>query len=135
MTEQGRRIEHPGRETKAKRDLFVSPVVAVNGRLIRPNDLLVDVAEEKDLQRQLEGAGFTRYTPGKAEDDFRQRRGAPFYGDVNRLLEANGADVRLWTGKDVNRTVELVEDEKVKGLRYNHVLVGEDYYHGGPGGP
>jgi hypothetical protein len=135
MTEQGRRIERPVHGTKGERDLFVSPVVAVNGRLIRPNDLLVDVNFEKDRQFLLEEAGFTRYTPGKAETDFRQRKGAPPYGDVNRQLEETGAGVRLWTGKDVNRTVELVEEKRIRGLRYNHVLVGEDYYHGGPGGP
>jgi hypothetical protein len=135
MSKRGPRIDYPVRLPKSDRDLFVSPVAAVNGRLVRPGDLLVDAAAEKELEPILVRNDFKRYDPRQfnPENDFRQRKGAPDYGDLNAQLERLKAGVRLWSGSTLERTVDLVENQRVKGLAYNHVFVGEDFYHGGPG--
>lgn len=138
MMMRGRKIEYPARLPKSERDLFVSPVAAVDGRLVRPADVLVDADREGELEAVLTRNDFTRYDPerGDPRSDFRKREGAPPYGDINRRLQEKGAGFRLWTGPGVETTVELVEGRRrVPGLTYNHVLVGEDFYHGGPGGP
>lgn len=135
MTKRGRRlIENPARLPKTERKLFGSPVAAVDGRLIRPHDLLVDIDREGELAPILERNKGRRYEPGDPRNDFRQKEGAPPYGDINARLREREAGVQLWTGFDVESVARLVEDERVRGLHYNHVFVGEDFYHGGPGG-
>lgn len=132
MNERGRTIDHhPLRKGKSERDLFVSPVAAVDGRLIRPNDLLVDLDRDPGLERRLVEAGGRPYRPGDKDRDFRQRAGAPDYGDINERVR--GAGIELWTGFDTRVVADLVERERA--VHYNHVLVGTDFYHGGPGGP
>lgn len=136
MSEQGRRIDYPPlRETeKSRRPLFVSPVAAVNGRLVRPNDLLVETRRDPELDELLLRNNGRRYEPGKEETDFRQREGAPPYGNINERLREKNAGFELWTGFDLNFVIEQVENKRQPGLSYNHVFVGEDFYHGGPGG-
>jgi hypothetical protein len=119
---------------------FISPVVGVYGRKhrdawVRPGELLVDVGAQTELAARLrrdhESGG--PYRPG-GEGDWRRRPGAPNYGNVNAELERYGARVRLWTGLDHYYAVHLVLEEAMKGVHLHHVLVGEDFYHGGPGG-
>jgi subtilisin family serine protease len=131
MSKQGPGIEYP------KKGEFVSDIVVVNGRLVRPGDVLVEVSAEKEVGELLRSLKAAPYDPGKSspETDWRQRRGAPPYGDLNRRLEKQQADVRLWSGLTVKDQVDLIEHQKIKGLHYNHVLIGADFYHGGPGGP
>ena len=130
MSKHGPKIDYPIER------VFVSDVAAVGGRLVRPGDLLVDAEREHELADLLRSRNGRRYDPKRfnPETDWRQRKGAPPYGDLNQRLERHKADVRLWSGLSVQDTVDLVEREKVKGLHYNHVFVGEDFYHGGPGG-
>lgn len=114
---------------------YVSDVVAIDGRLVRPGDLLVDVAAEQELAQTLARHEYVRYEPRlfSPEIDWRQQPGAPPYGDLNRKLERVKASVRLWSSRkrDTESMRELVTREK--GISYNHVFVGEDFYHGGPG--
>jgi hypothetical protein len=124
-------IEYP------KEGEFVSDVVVVNGRLVRPGDVLVEAVAEKDLDGLLRSFKAEPYDPRKSSPrtDWRQRRGAPPYGDLNGRLEARQANVRLWTGLTVDDQFELLENRRMPGLHYNHVFIGADFYHGGPGGP
>jgi hypothetical protein len=121
---------------------FVSPVVGVHGAQgrdawVRPGELLVDVRAEARLRERLrkdgQPGGPYRPKPGD-ENDWRQRRGAPDYGDINARLRQYGVRVRLWTGLSHEYALGLV-NERMKGVHLHHVLVGEDFYHGGPGGP
>lgn len=119
---------------------FVSPVVGVYGRKgrdawVRPGELLVDVRVEAELAARLrkDNQPGGRYEPG-VRGDWRRLPGAPDYGDINEKLERYGARVRLWTGLDHYYAMRLAIEEAMKGVHPNSVLVGEDFYHGGPGG-
>jgi subtilase family protein len=115
---------------------FASDIIEVDGRLVRPGDVLVDVRLKDKVTEILRSRGGEPYVPNKSnERDWRQRRGAPDYGDLNAKLRENNANVELWTLPRVQDQRELIEQERVPGLHYNHVFVGEDFYHGGPGGP
>lgn len=130
MIKDGPRIEHPTRE-----DFFVSPIVAINDRLVRPGDVLVQLPASQGVVAELGRRNARPYNPIREnpETDFRQRRGAPPYGDLNKRLER--ANLRLYVGLTVDDQVELIEERQLPGLHYNHVFIGNDFYHGGPGGP
>jgi subtilisin family serine protease len=123
---------------------FVSPVIGIQGEdgrdaWIRPGELLVEPWAEAALtarlrEQEMPGAPYQPDSKAGARD-WRQQPGAPDYGDINAGLVRNNAGVRLWTELPDDVTVDLVTKERMAGLHLNHVLVGEDFYHGGPGGP
>jgi subtilisin family serine protease len=116
---------------------FASDIIEVNRRLVRPGDVLIDVRLKGEVTEILRSRGGEPYVPNKSNErnDWRQRRGAPDYGDLNRRLADSKANVELWTVPRIEDQLDLIEAKQVPGLHYNHVFVGEDFYHGGPGGP
>ncbi|MDW5325057.1 S8 family peptidase [Plantactinospora sp. KLBMP9567] len=118
-------------------DGAVSPVVAGHDGWFRPDELLVGVEVEPDLPDLLDAADVVAepYVPGHAP--WRDRVAGPDYGDVNERLATAEAGHRLWTvtdrrGRDLP---DLVAALRARGasVQLNHVFVGEDWYHGGPG--
>jgi Subtilase family len=111
---------------------FRTPVVVeAEHALVRPGELLVDLAAESrlaDRLRELNATGQP-YRPGT--DQWRDNPLGPPYGDLNQRLAPTGT--RLWAGLPHPLLSALVAE--IPGLAFNHVLVGEDFYHGGPGGP
>jgi hypothetical protein len=120
---------------------FVSPYEGVQGEggrdaWVRPGELLVEVGAEADLAARLrvDGERGAPYRPDPGDPgDWRQFRGAPDYGDINARLRRSEVPVRLWTGLRPQYAVDLVRNARVAGVHLHHVLVGEDFYHGGPG--
>ncbi|NUT51158.1 MAG: hypothetical protein HOV94_28210, partial [Saccharothrix sp.] len=117
---------------------FGSPVMELDGALIRPGELLVEVAFEADLKPLLERYGGKPYRPGLPGRDWRRDQRAPRYGDVNARLRDRKLGFRLWVGFADTVPVELVGRKRTRGLHYNHVYVGTvgtlDFYQGGPDG-
>src|SRR5262249_43428444 len=121
-----------------------SPVIGIEGEggrdaWIRPGELLVEPRAEAALaarlrERKMPGAPYQPDSRAGARD-WRQRPGAPDYGDINARLVRNNAGVRLSTERRDDVTVDRVTKERMAGLHFNHVLGGEDFSHGGPGGP
>lgn len=137
MSKEGPAIEFPNRNE------FVSDIVVVDGRLVRPGDVLVDLRTAgREETGELQRRGFEPYDPRKLnpKTDWRQRPGAPPYGlDLNDRLRESSR-IEIWHAEKnrdqaVRDQVELIEQRRVRGLHYNHVFVGADFYHGGPGGP
>ncbi|MFC4946120.1 S8/S53 family peptidase [Pseudonocardia sp. GCM10023141] len=123
------------RIVEAPENWFTSPVAIVRSddgadALVRPGELLVEAAAEPHLASHLESAGGRRYE--QSQSSWRNRVGMPDSGDLNARLEAAGTEMRLWEG--VSEYSTFVSDERRPGLRYHHVLCGENFYHGGPGG-
>ncbi|MEU4746393.1 S8/S53 family peptidase [Actinosynnema sp. NPDC023658] len=116
---------------------FRSPVVEVNGALVRPGELLVEAAVEDDLRPLLERHGGRPYAPGPPGRDWRRDPGTPHYGDVNARLREVGLGHRLWVGFTDTDVVDLIRDRR-GALHHNHVYVGAvdvlDFYQGGPDG-
>jgi hypothetical protein len=123
--------------TSGKARNFASPVVGVSGvgdAWVRPGELIVDLAAQSGLDTTLRAGGGRPYAPGQATSDWRRNRHAPNYGDINGRLQRKGLNYRLWTGMDHNAVERIVHVAKVPGLHFNHVMLAEDYYQGGPGG-
>jgi hypothetical protein len=110
---------------------FTSPVVEVRGALVRPGELLVDIGAEAALADRLSSLNASGQPYSPSGDHWRENPNGLRYGDINARLEQAGT--RLWHGLPPTLLTEVVDE--LPGVAFNHVLVGEDFYHGGPGGP
>lgn len=100
---------------------------------VRPGELLVSAEAEPHVGDRLRERGCAPYAPGHPGVDWRQQSGAPENGDLNGRLTAGGAGWRLWRAPGPGDVADLVGEARGGGVRPNHVFIGEDFYHGGPG--
>lgn len=123
---------------------LVSPVIGVDRAWVRPGEILVDLNFEADIREELRRRGGTPYQPTdkrvtpdskpSRNPDWRQRPGAPFYGDINRRMAEAGIGFRLWVGFSTRTAIRTVQKSGLPGVYFNTVYLGEDYYQGGPRG-
>jgi hypothetical protein len=120
--------------------------MAFGGAAVRPSELLIDQKIEAKIEPVLSELGARPYFPRPDDrSDFRQRPGAPPYGDINARFAKLEVGLRLWVDIPRETQIRLATDPDFAGLvHFNHVFFGEsvqpaqgtlDFYHGGPGGP
>jgi subtilisin family serine protease len=118
-----------------RREDSATPVIGVgDSAWVRPGELLVERDAEREFERELRERGGQPYDPRDQKDDWRRDRDAPDYGDINERLRRAGLPFRLWVGFSVEDQLELIDRGRGRGLHFNHVFFGEDFYQGGPGG-
>ena len=132
-----------------RRRELLSPVITVNGALVRPREILVDIAYEAEIADRLRELGGRPYVPSGDEDDWRQHPLLPHFGDVNAQLDEARLRCHLWVGFSTRRAVALVRKRELPGVHFNSVYLlgavesvavgrgdrgGTGYYQGGPVG-
>jgi subtilisin family serine protease len=118
------------------REDTATPVIGVgNSAWVRPGELLVERKAEKEFERELLERGGQPYNPRVHKEDWRNGPDVPASGDINRRLRRAGLPYRLWVGFSIRDQLELINKNEGRGLHFNHVFFGEDFYQGGPGGP
>ncbi len=120
-------------------DGFHTPMLDVDDvGLIRPGDLIVErraVAGNASLRDALADNGAVAATPQDASNaGWRGGRGLDSTEWRDVVTGLNESGLELYTVPP-DRATAVVDVAQAPGAHLNHVFFGQDFYHGGPGGP